>query len=29
VLSAFTFMMLRPSDGRNLIANREKKKKAT
>ncbi|MBY4840677.1 multidrug transporter subunit MdtD [Pantoea sp. DY-5] len=28
VLSAFTFMMLRPSDGRNLIANREKKKKA-
>lgn len=28
VLSAFTFMMLRPGDGRNLIANREKKKKA-
>ncbi|MBB3307426.1 EmrB/QacA subfamily drug resistance transporter [Enterobacter sp. Sphag1F] len=27
VLSAFTFMMLRPGDGRNLIANREKKKK--
>jgi len=28
VLSAFTFMMLRPGDGRNLIANREKKKAA-
>ncbi|MDF7651501.1 multidrug transporter subunit MdtD [Candidatus Pantoea formicae] len=27
VLSAFAFLMLRPGDGRNLIANREKKKK--
>ncbi len=27
VLSAFTFMLLRPGDGRNLIANRDKKKK--
>jgi len=28
VLSAAAFLLLRPGDGRNLIANREKKKKA-